>query len=76
MSTEEQETNFEKLCLKLFDIIHEETSEYLTEEMGFIKWSETYYNLRINVMWVVIDRLVEKMNSNKLLIPTKKSVRL
>jgi hypothetical protein len=53
MNTKKQETNFEKLCTRVFDIIHEETTEYLTEEMGFIDWSETYHNLQGNVMCIV-----------------------
>jgi len=65
MNTKKQETNFEKLCTRVFDIIHEETTEYLTEEMGFINWSETYHNLQGNVMCIVVEKLVDKMNLKK-----------
>jgi len=62
MDTKRQQTNFEELCERMFDIIHEQTTEYLTEEMGIIDWCEPGHNLQGNVMCVVIKRLAEKMN--------------
>lgn len=76
MSTEEQKTNFEKLCVSVYDAMNQETIEYLTEEMGFIKWGETYHNLQVGVMRLVVERLAEKMNLLLLSTPTKKSVGL
>ena len=56
---------FENFTDHLYDIIHQQTSKYLTDVVGSEDWGEELHNTHRIIMWNAVAKIAKDMGLEK-----------
>ena len=64
-------THFEKFSDELFDVIFQETCEYMSDVIGTKEWGEEKHDLHGEILYRVVEKIYKDMTKNKYSIQDK-----